>query len=37
MEAIIDEFKVQTDGNFNINIFYGGQLSDSLENLMVSS
>ncbi|MGJ8611129.1 MAG: C4-dicarboxylate ABC transporter substrate-binding protein [Octadecabacter sp.] len=33
MEAIIEEVKVQTDGNFNIEIFYGGQLSDSRENL----
>ena len=33
MEAIIEEVKTQTDGNFNIEIFYGGQLSDSRENL----
>jgi TRAP-type C4-dicarboxylate transport system substrate-binding protein len=37
MEAIIEEVKVQTNGNFSINIFYSGQLSDPRENLMVSS
>ncbi|MEM5544947.1 C4-dicarboxylate ABC transporter substrate-binding protein [Sulfitobacter sp. AS92] len=33
MEGIIEEVKNRTEGNFNIQIFYGGQLSDSRENL----
>lgn len=33
MEAIAEEVSAQTGGNFNIEIFYGGQLSSSRENL----
>lgn len=33
MEAMIDEVEAQTGGNFSIEIFYGGQLSGSRENL----
>tara|TARA_R110002110_G_scaffold98659_1_gene252453 strand:- start:1284 stop:2366 length:1083 start_codon:yes stop_codon:yes gene_type:complete len=33
MEAISDRVNEATDGNFNIEIFYGGQLSGSRENL----
>lgn len=33
MEAIADEVREKTGGNFNIEIFYGGQLSGSRENL----
>ena len=33
MEAIAEEVATQTGGNFNITIFYGGQLSDAPENL----
>ncbi|MBU2994016.1 C4-dicarboxylate ABC transporter substrate-binding protein [Octadecabacter sp. 1_MG-2023] len=33
MEAIAEEVATQTGGNFNIEIFYGGQLSGSRENL----
>ncbi len=33
MEAIADEVREQTGGNFNIEIFYGAQLSASRENL----
>ena len=33
MEAIADEVREQTGGNFNIQIFYGGQLSAARENL----
>lgn len=33
MEAMITEVEAQTGGNFNIEIFYGGQLSGARENL----
>lgn len=33
MEAIAEQVREQTGGNFDITIFYGGQLSDSRENL----
>lgn len=33
IEAIADEIREQTAGNFNITVFYGGQLSGSRENL----
>ena len=33
IEAIADEVREQTGGNFNIKVFYGGQLSSSRENL----
>lgn len=33
MEAMIDEVEAQTGGNFQIEIFYGAQLSSSRENL----
>lgn len=33
MEAMIEEVSTQTDGNFQIEIFYGGQLSGARENL----
>lgn len=33
MEAIAEEVAAQTGGNFNIEIFYGGQLSGARENL----
>ena len=33
MEAMIDEVEAQTGGNFQIEIFYGGQLSGARENL----
>ncbi|MCV6824839.1 MULTISPECIES: C4-dicarboxylate ABC transporter substrate-binding protein [Halocynthiibacter] len=33
MEAIAEEIRTQTGGNFDIQIFYGGQLSSSRENL----
>jgi len=33
MEAIADEVRERTGGNFDIEIFYGGQLSGSRENL----
>lgn len=33
MEAVADEVSARTDGNFNIEIFYGGQLSGARENL----
>ncbi|MCF2872574.1 C4-dicarboxylate ABC transporter substrate-binding protein [Octadecabacter sp. G9-8] len=33
MEAIADEVREQTGGNFDITVFYGGQLSGSRENL----
>lgn len=33
MEAISEEVAAQTGGNFNIEIFYGGQLSGSRESL----
>jgi len=33
IEAIADEIREQTGGNFDITVFYGGQLSGSRENL----
>lgn len=33
IEAIADEIREQTGGNFDIKVFYGGQLSSSRENL----
>lgn len=33
IEAIAEEVRQQTGGNFDITVFYGGQLSDSRENL----
>lgn len=33
MEAMINEVEAQTGGNFQIEIFYGGQLSGARENL----
>lgn len=33
MEAIAEEVATQTGGNFNIEVFYGGQLSGARENL----
>lgn len=33
MEAMAEKIKEETDGNFEIKIFYGGQLSSSRENL----
>jgi TRAP-type mannitol/chloroaromatic compound transport system substrate-binding protein len=33
MEAIAEDIATQTGGNFNIDIFYGGQLSGARENL----
>lgn len=33
MEAMAEKIREETDGNFNIKIFYGAQLSKSTENL----